>query len=78
LQFAQIPHHARSEMLPGKAGRACEADLRRQAKAGSDQHSHGQPKDGAAMIPSAKYVEIRPDTPQPKEPRDWSEYERCK
>lgn len=40
--------------------------------------AYGQPKDGSAVIPRNKYVEIRHDKPQRKDQRDWPEYKTCK
>jgi len=40
--------------------------------------AYGQPKDGSAVIPRSKYVEIRQDKPQRKNERDLPEYKTCK
>src|SRR5580658_1929380 len=40
--------------------------------------AYGQPKDGGAVIPRNKYVEIRHDKPKSKNERDWPEYKTCK
>jgi ParB family chromosome partitioning protein len=40
--------------------------------------AYGQPKDGSAVIPRNKYVEVRQDKPQRKDQRDWPEYKTCK
>ena len=40
--------------------------------------AYGQPKDGSAVIPRNKYVEIRQEKPQRKEQREWPEYKTCK
>jgi len=40
--------------------------------------AYGQPKDGGAVIPRNKYVEIRQDKPKGKNERDWPEYKSCK
>ena len=40
--------------------------------------TYGQPKDGSAVIPRNKYVEIRQEKPERKEQRDWPEYKACK
>jgi len=40
--------------------------------------AYGPTKQGSAVIPRNKYVEIRRDAPAKKEQRDWPEYKTCK
>ena len=40
--------------------------------------AYGQPKNGSAVIPRNKYVEIRQDKPQRKNERDLPEYKTCR
>lgn len=40
--------------------------------------AYGPQKEGSAVIPGNKYVEIRRDAPAKKEQRDWPEHETCK
>jgi ParB family chromosome partitioning protein len=40
--------------------------------------AYGTPKDGSAVVPRNKYVEIRNDKPTNQKQRDWPEYKTCK
>ena len=40
--------------------------------------AYGTPKDGSAVVPRNKYVEIRNDKPTNEKQRDWPEYNTCK
>jgi len=40
--------------------------------------AYGTPKDGSAVVPRNKYVEIRIDKPTNQKQRDWPEYKTCK
>lgn len=40
--------------------------------------AYGQPRDGGAVIPRNKYIEVRQDKPKRKEQRDLPEYKTCK
>jgi ParB family chromosome partitioning protein len=40
--------------------------------------AYGTPKDGSAVVPRNKYVEIRNDKPTNQKQRDWPEYKSCK
>ena len=40
--------------------------------------AYGTPKDGSAVVPRNKYVEIRNDKPTNQKQGDWPEYKTCK
>jgi ParB family chromosome partitioning protein len=40
--------------------------------------AYGTPKDGSAVVPRNKYVEIRSEKPTNPKQRDWPEYKTCK
>jgi len=78
LAVCPDPQNARSKCYAAKVDAHVRQTVAAKPKLVQISTANGTPKDGSAVVPRNKYVEIRNYKPTNQKQRDWPEYKPCK